>query len=121
MILTQLYRIKHPSHPHQEMAGGMMSPNVFALVSTTPCEILERVGKFFVVPRTTTADVYQRTEERRWIAMKTQERNNDNVNTFLLTMFDRVITQVYHTSGTKMGRGGFGALTPKQIYNIMRA
>ena len=37
-----------------------------------------------------------------------------------ITTSDHVILQVYHTGGTDMGRGGFGTLTPTQIYDTMQ-
>ena len=49
-LVTQLRKIKHPNHPQQGMAGRMMSPKAFSLVSTTPWETPERMREFFVVP-----------------------------------------------------------------------
>ena len=47
--------------------------------------------------------------------------NEDNANTFLVTAFKHVITQVYHTSGNEIGRGGFRTLTPIEVYNTIQA
>ena len=63
-LVTQLCKIKHPDHPHQVMAGGMMSPKAFALVSTTPWETPKRMGQCFVVLITAITDTDQRTAER---------------------------------------------------------
>ena len=62
-LVTQLHNIKHPNHPCQGMAGGMISPEAFVLVPTIPWESLERMGEFFAVLRDAITDTYQRTAE----------------------------------------------------------
>ena len=48
-----------------------MSPEPFALVSTTAWKIPKRMGEFFIVLRTDITETDQRTKEHRWIVMKT--------------------------------------------------
>ena len=108
---VQLPRRNHPNNLHQGMAGNMMSPKASALVSTTRWEIPERMGVLFVIPRAAITETDQRIAERRWTVMNTRETNDGNLNTCLVTTFERVIPQVYHTGGTKLGRGGFSTLT----------
>ena len=63
-LVTCLRKIKHPDHPHQGMAGSMMTPESFALVSTTPCATAAGMGEFFPVPMTAITETDQRTAER---------------------------------------------------------
>ena len=93
-LVTQLRKIKHSNHPYQGTARETMSPEVFALVSTTPWEILERMEELFVVLGTAITETDQRTEERMWIAMKTRETNNNNMNMCPVTIFVLVIPKV---------------------------
>ena len=114
-LVTCLRKIKHPDHPHQGMAGSMMTPESFALVSNTPWASAACMGEFFRVPMTAITETDQRTAECEWIAMRLRETNEENLATCLVTMFERVIPLVYHTGGNEIGRGGFGTLAPLEI------
>ena len=98
-----------------------MKPKAFAHISNTLWAIPDQVGKFSVVSRSAITDTDQQTKERKWIAKKTRENNNNNLDTFLVMVWTHVIPQAFYIGGNTMGRGGFGELTPIEILGHMQA
>ena len=65
------------------MAGMMMEAAAYALVSTRPWLVPDRMGEVFMIPRWCITEIDQRAEERKWIAKKERETNYNNLATCL--------------------------------------
>ena len=48
-LLKKLRKIKHPEPPLERMAGIMMTPAVYVLISTTPWAVPDQIREFFEV------------------------------------------------------------------------
>ena len=85
-LLEKLHKIKHPDHPTGWMAGMIMTPAAFLLMSTRIWALPKEAGEFFEVLQSAITDTDQQTEERKWIAKKLKETNYDNLDTCLVAM-----------------------------------
>ena len=73
-----------------------MAKQTFWLFHTVLWKYTVAVGTFFKVPTMAITDIYQKSEERQWQALKDFRENLKNVRTAVMTLLERVIDPAYH-------------------------
>ena len=120
-ITKALRGLDHPDYANHGWTGYMLTPEEYALVSTTPFVPPQDVGNVYVMPPTAITDRDQQAAKAQWDFLKETHNSFKNINAALKTMFERVIDPSFHTSGNAaMMATGFGTMTPPEIMARMR-
>ena len=79
--------MEHPDHPDEGYVGYTLMPKDYELYSSTRWQDPEDVGNYFIVPTTAITDTDQKSEERKWQAMKNLLDTYLNMRTALRQLF----------------------------------
>ena len=94
-----------------------MPANEYALVSLRDYKEPADVGEYFEIPAWARTDTAQKSEERKWDAMKGKRDTFRNICTVLTSILEDGIEDAYHSGGTGLGDLGFGALDPPNYHH----